>query len=68
MTEPNKSGPWRLLGAGVEFAGAILVLAGLGYLFDRWAGTGPWGLVIGSMVGLAGGLYNLIRMAREANR
>ena len=51
----------RFLGSGMELAGAVVGMALLGYAFDHWRGTGPWGTVIGSMLGLVGGLYNLIK-------
>jgi ATP synthase protein I len=65
------SGPpnsWRLAGAGMEFAGAILLMAGLGYLVDRWANTDPWALLVGVVVGFAGGLYNLVKLAKTGER
>lgn len=52
-------------GAGVEMAGGILLLAGLGYLVDRWLGTWPWGVITGCMLGLAGGMYLIIQTARR---
>jgi hypothetical protein len=32
---------------GYSLIGAIAFLGGLGYLFDRWQGTTPTGLVVG---------------------
>lgn len=50
---------------GVELMSAILVWAGLGYLLDRWLGTGPWFLIIGGLVGNAAGVYLIwLRSAR----
>jgi F0F1-type ATP synthase assembly protein I len=42
---------------GVELLAAILTWAGVGYLADRALGTGPWLLLVGSLVGYAAGLY-----------
>ena len=42
---------------GVELMAAILTWAGLGWLADRWLGTGPWLLVVGALVGNAAGIY-----------
>jgi F0F1-type ATP synthase assembly protein I len=63
--QPN---PWRLVGLGTEFAGATLVLGLLGWYIDQKAGSEPWGLVIGLLVGAIGGLYLLIKEAIKANR
>ncbi|MEX2673617.1 MAG: AtpZ/AtpI family protein [Phycisphaeraceae bacterium] len=63
--EPN---PWRLAHMGMEFAIAVLIVAFLGWLFDRSAGTEPWGLVIGAVLGTIGGLYLFIKEALRLNR
>lgn len=60
--------PAELAGIGLELAGAVGAMALLGYLVDRWLGTGPWGVVVGAMLGVAGGLYNLIKRALKENR
>ena len=41
--------------------GAILLLGGLGYAFDYWRGTGPWGVFTGLMLGVVVGFYELIK-------
>lgn len=41
--------------------GAIILLGGLGYGFDYWRGTAPWGLFIGLMLGIVVGFYELIK-------
>jgi F0F1-type ATP synthase assembly protein I len=41
--------------------GAILFLGGLGYAFDYWRGTGPWGVFTGLMLGVVVGFYELIK-------
>ena len=41
--------------------GAIVLLGGLGYGFDKWRGTAPWGLFIGLMLGIVVGFYELIK-------
>lgn len=65
--------PWmRLANAGFELAAAIGGFALLGWWVDRQRGSQPWGVLIGALLGLAGGLYNLIkaslRAAEEAER
>lgn len=58
------SGLMQLAGMGVELAAAVLVFCAIGYWIDRhWPSVEPWGLVICSILGIVGGLYNLIRKA-----
>jgi F0F1-type ATP synthase assembly protein I len=46
--------------AGFTFAGTMLVLGGAGYLLDRVAGTQPWLLLLGLVVGAVGGFIHLV--------
>lgn len=52
----------------MEFASAIAAGGLVGWLFDRWLGTKPTGVLIGLIVGIVGGGGVLIRQALEANR
>lgn len=42
---------------GLELMSAILLYGGLGWLLDRWLGTGPWLFALGAVLGNAAGLY-----------
>lgn len=42
---------------GTELLAAILTWTVLGWLADRWLGTGPWLMVAGALLGNAAGLY-----------
>ena len=74
MAEPDQpggsgggGGDYRGLAYGLQ----ILVGVGLGYLVGRWRDSRyGWsnGVVIGSLVGLAGGLYLLIKDAIRINK
>jgi ATP synthase protein I len=54
--------------SGVAYAAAITLFLtvatclGLGYLLDRWLGTGPWLVVAGIVIGSIVGLYQFVRI------
>jgi ATP synthase protein I len=58
----------RYSSIGLELAGVTAGLALLGYWIDHRFGTGPWGLIGGVIVGIVGGLYNLVRESLDAVR
>jgi len=61
--------PWvRYSGVGIELAGATAGLALVGYWIDGKFGTSPWGILIGVVIGIVGGLYNLVRESFAAAR
>jgi len=45
---------------GVEFVGAVLVSAFIGFLLDRWLGTKPWLMILFLLLGFAAGLRRAI--------
>jgi F0F1-type ATP synthase assembly protein I len=57
------------MGAGLkyasEFSAAVIVGAFLGYIVDKFAGTGPWGLIVGILLGFGTGVMNVVRAAKE---
>ena len=57
----TRSGP--VAGASYTLVGGILLLGALGYGFDQWRGTSPWGLVTGLALGIVVGFYELIKVA-----
>jgi F0F1-type ATP synthase assembly protein I len=68
MTSRRYPGWVRYSGVGLELAGATAGLALIGYWVDGRFGTRPWGTIVGVVVGLVGGLYNLVRESLEAVR
>ena len=54
---------WSVAG---EFVGAMLVGGFLGWVIDRWAGSGPWGMIILLMLGFATGLRSVLRQQKQS--
>jgi len=48
-------------GAAYALVGGILVRGGIGYAVDKWRGTSPWGLIIGLLLGVIVGFYDLVK-------
>ncbi len=48
-----------------EFSAATLVGAALGYGFDHFFKTSPWGLLVGLFLGLVTGVREIIRSAKQ---
>jgi F0F1-type ATP synthase assembly protein I len=55
----ERAGP--AAGASYTLIGAIIVLGAIGYGFDSWRGTSPWGLVVGLLLGIVVGMWELAR-------
>lgn len=69
MSSDGRFPGWiRYSGVGLELAGATAGLALLGYWIDSRYGTAPWGILGGFVIGLVGGLYNLVKESLEAVR
>jgi ATP synthase protein I len=45
----------------VEIAANTIVGAAIGWLIDRWLGTGPWGFLLFLLLGIAAGFWNLMK-------
>jgi F0F1-type ATP synthase assembly protein I len=56
----------RYSSVGLELAGAVAGLALIGHWIDGKFGTAPWGILVGVIVGLVGGMYNLVRESLAA--
>jgi ATP synthase protein I len=44
-----------------EFIAGVVVGVILGYLFDRFLGTSPWGLIVFLLLGFCAGVLNVLR-------
>jgi ATP synthase protein I len=55
--------------AGYRFVasliGGVLMGVGFGWLFDRFLGTGPWGLIGGTLIGVG---FSTVTVVRQAAR
>jgi len=49
----------------IEFIGAILVGAFLGWLIDRWLGTAPFAMILFFVLGFGAGLRAVMRKSGE---
>jgi F0F1-type ATP synthase assembly protein I len=47
--------------ASYTLIGAIILLGGIGYAVDAWSGSAPWGLLIGLLLGIVVGFYELAK-------
>ena len=59
--QDNASRSGSAAAVSYTLVGAIILLGGLGYGFDLWRGTSPWGVFIGLMLGIVVGFYELIK-------
>jgi ATP synthase protein I len=60
---------YAIVGAGFQFAFAILLFLGGGVLLDRWLGTRPVFTLLGVAIGLGAGFYAFfIRVMAESRR
>ena len=46
---------------GLTVCLTALLLAGAGYLLDRWLTTSPWLMLVGALTGAAMGMYYVVR-------
>lgn len=70
MADQRKDRPgWvRYSGLGLEFAAAVVGFVLLGLWIDARWGTRPKGVLICTILGLVGGMYNFLRGALKATR
>jgi ATP synthase protein I len=50
-----------------EMVAGVLVGGFIGWTLDNWLGTGPWLLLVFFFLGIAAGILNAVRAAREMN-
>jgi len=62
--EPPKNALGLAFRVGVELVSALAVGVGVGWILDRWLGTGPWLLLVFILLGGFAGILNVYRYAR----
>ncbi|MBA17314.1 MAG: ATP F0F1 synthase subunit I [Sphingomonas sp.] len=50
---------------GIEFVGTVLVTAFIGWMIDRWAGTGPWVMIALLILGFVAGVYRAMKTSAQ---
>ena len=58
--ESGAGAGYRLIG---ELVGGVLTGLGLGWVLDRFAGTAPWGLIAGMLIGTGAAIFMVVRSA-----
>ena len=53
---------------GIQMVGTIILFGGLGWWADHSLNTKPWGMLIGCLIGIGGGLFSFIRAVQRANK
>ncbi len=51
-----------------EFIAGVLAGGILGWMFDHYLGTKPWGLIFLLMLGFATGIYNVMRVSGSLSK
>ncbi|GGK39300.1 hypothetical protein GCM10011322_28010 [Salinarimonas ramus] len=64
----DMSGLGKALRFSAEFIAGIFAGTGIGWALDQVAGTSPWGMIVGLVLGFAAGMLNIMRAAGELNR
>jgi F0F1-type ATP synthase assembly protein I len=54
--------------AAIDFASATAVGSGLGFAFDRWQNTMPWGLLVGLLIGVAAGTKMMLQAEKTRQK
>ena len=60
-SQSSSAGYAQAMKLSSEFIAGILVGAGIGWVFDQWLGTGPFGLIVFLLLGFAAGVLNVLR-------
>lgn len=66
MSNPDDRSQWgQYLGLGLEVMMGVLLGLGVGWWLDEKFGWSPWGVLVGTMLGLASGMYLLLKQTLQ---
>ena len=65
MTRAEGAAESRGWAIGIEFVGAVLVGALIGFFLDRWLGTSPWLMILFLLLGFGAGLRRAMTTSRQ---
>ena len=57
----RRSSPLDYLSLGFEIVAPVVLFMFAGYALDGWIDSQPWFLLVGALLGIAVGMYNLFR-------
>ncbi|WP_296737910.1 AtpZ/AtpI family protein [Mesorhizobium sp.] len=60
-----ETGYGQALKLSSEFIAGVVVGVGLGWVIDRLAGTAPFGLIVGLLLGFGAGVLNVLRSSGQ---
>lgn len=66
-TEARQTAFGQAFRLSTELVSGVLVGGFIGWVLDGWFGTGPWLVIVFFFLGIAAGILNAIRAAREMN-
>ena len=58
----------QMTALGLEFAGSVLGGLALGYYLDRWLGTEPWLLLLGTFGGMITAVSRILHLTRRFDK
>jgi ATP synthase protein I len=64
----NASSLGIALKIGTELVAAVVVGAIIGFILDSWFGTKPWMTIFFFFIGVAAGILNVIKAAKQLNK
>ena len=68
MADKNENGLGKAMAYGLELAVGVALGYFVGIWLDKRFGTTPWGLTIAVLLGLAAGMYPLVKEAMRPDQ
>ena len=66
--EPSTSVMGHAFKMSTELVAAVAVGTIIGFILDNWFGTKPWLILIFFFVGVAAGIYNVVKSAKNMQK